>query len=88
VWCSPDGSHIMFASFNDTNVGIMSFPWFSSSKSSNIISSGSIFPETRTIRYPTPGTSNPEVQLWIYDVTNFTDIQKFYIQPPLTLDGQ
>lgn len=80
----------MYASFNDTNVGVMTFPWFASGAAITTSSktSSSTFPETRTIRYPTPGTNNPEVTLWILDVTNVANPLKWLVKPPIVLEGQ
>lgn len=46
------------------------------------------FPDAQSIRYPTPGTLNPEVTLWLLDLTNFTDVQKYEIKQPASLEGQ
>ncbi|XP_055836833.1 inactive dipeptidyl peptidase 10 isoform X2 [Episyrphus balteatus] len=91
IWSSPDGSQFMYASFNDTNVGIMTYPWLASGAiiaAGAGMSSGSSFPETKSVRYPTPGTTNPEVHLWIVDISNLTDIQRNLVKPPPSLDGQ
>ncbi|KAJ6649253.1 Inactive dipeptidyl peptidase 10 [Pseudolycoriella hygida] len=90
IWSSQDGSHILYASFNDTNVGMMTYPWFASGAviSAGGIGSGSSFPETRSVRYPTPGTVNPESRLWVVDLTNTSDIQRYLVTPPIALDGQ
>nr|NP_001263157.1 uncharacterized protein Dmel_CG17684, isoform D [Drosophila melanogaster]ELP57402.1 uncharacterized protein Dmel_CG17684, isoform D [Drosophila melanogaster] len=90
IWTSSDGTHFMYALFNDTNVGMMTYPWLSSGAlfSGSGIFSGSIFPETKMVRFPTPGTTNPEVELWAVDITNLSDIQKFNIKPPATIYGQ
>lgn len=90
IWTSDDGTHIMFASFNDTQVGTMAYPWFTSGAVMAVhsIGGGSSFPETKTIRYPTPGTVNPDVQLWIVDVSNTSVFQQWPVTPPITLDGQ
>lgn len=37
IWSSNDGSKLLYASFNDTNVGQMIYPWFSSN---SLIQSG------------------------------------------------
>jgi len=68
----------------------MTYPWLSSgaSFSRKGIFSENIFPETKIVRYPTPGTANPDVQLWAVDITNLSAIQKFKIKPPASLDGQ
>ncbi|KAH8234498.1 hypothetical protein KR032_001141 [Drosophila birchii] len=80
----------MFAMFNDSKVGLMSYPWLSSGAifSGIGISSESYFPETKNVRYPTPGAPNPEVKLWAVNITNLDAIQKFQIKPPVSLDGQ
>lgn len=90
IWSSDDGSHIMFVSFNDTQVGTMVYPWFDSGAVMAVHSSSSTsFPETRTVRYPTPGSANPDVHLWIVNIGNTsTTIQKWSVTPPITLDGQ
>lgn len=90
IWSSADGTHIMFASFNDTRVGMMTYPWFASGAkmTANGIGSVNSFPETRSIRYPTPGTANPAVGLWILDVTNTSDIRRSNVHPPMALEGQ
>lgn len=61
--------------------------------SSSVPSSGGLtskgsFPESRSIRYPTPGTLNPEVTLWLLDLSNLTDIKKHWIKEPILLEGQ
>lgn len=49
----------MFASFNDTHVGTMAYPWFTSGTVMAVHSVGgsNSFPETRTVHYSTPGTT-------------------------------
>ena len=58
------------------------------------------FPPSRSVRYPTPGSTNPDVELWIADFTNFTNSYnnatnvtnlipvKVKIKPPVIIDGQ
>lgn len=50
--------------------------------------SGAVFPETRSLRYPTPGTVLPEVLMHVLDVSNVTAVKRYVIQPPQTLQGQ
>lgn len=93
IWSSNDGTHIMFASFDDTNVGTMTYPWFATGAVMTVHGlggggGGSTFPETRSVRYPTPGTNNPEVRLQIVDISNMNAIQRWNVTPPITLDGQ
>lgn len=90
IWTSDDGTHIMFATFNDTQVGTMAYPWFASGAvmAVNSIGGGGSFPETRTVRYPTPGSVNPDVRLSIVDVSNTSSFSQWPVTPPITLDGQ
>lgn len=100
VWPSPDGQRLAYASFNDSEVGIMSYPWFHTASSlvaGAVHAAGASFPEARTVRYPTPGSRNPVVQLWVIDVLdgasgNVTDAaagaQSWPVRPPATLEGQ
>ncbi|SPP81613.1 prolyl endopeptidase FAP isoform X2 [Drosophila guanche] len=90
IWSSADGTHFMFALFNDTQVGMMTYPWLSSGAlfAGSGYSAGSYFPETKNVRYPTPGTVNPEVQLWVVDISNFGAIEHVELRPPKSLNGQ
>lgn len=70
---------------------MMTYPWLASGSIivANGMISGSSFPETRNVRYPTPGTVNPDVTIWIADITNTTaDILKWQLKPPSVLNGQ
>ncbi|KAG5684830.1 hypothetical protein PVAND_014041 [Polypedilum vanderplanki] len=90
LWSSHDGMFLLYATFNDSNVGQMVYPWFSSSpvlQSGGLSSRGS-YPDSQSIRYPTPGTLNPEVTLWLLDISNITDVQKYHIKEPNSLEGQ
>lgn len=65
LWGSPDGTHIMYASFNDSEVRILAFPWFGSASISGslkgVSSMWTTFPESRTVRYPTVSYGNRAV---------------------------
>ncbi|KAL3281826.1 hypothetical protein HHI36_005026 [Cryptolaemus montrouzieri] len=89
LWSSNDTTHILYATFNDSEVGLLNFPWFSTipvlaGKSTHRTS----FPSYRTVRYPTPGSSNPKVELYVLDITNITDLQRYIVTPPQALIGQ
>ncbi|XP_044727006.1 inactive dipeptidyl peptidase 10 [Chrysoperla carnea] len=91
LWGSQDGTHIMFATFNDSDVGTLTYPWFATGPvitTSTGFGRRDNFPAAKTVRYPTPGTTNPVVQLWIIDVTNVTDPQRWEVKPPVALTGQ
>lgn len=53
LWPSKDGSHLLFATFNDTNVRTLTFPWFGVSSLSSSSNAFGTFPDARTVRYPT-----------------------------------
>ncbi|XP_011168172.2 inactive dipeptidyl peptidase 10 isoform X2 [Solenopsis invicta] len=76
IWPSSDGTHILFATFNDTRVTTLEFPWFGTTGQDgarlNPLSASKSFPPSRSIRYPIPGSSNPEVELWVMDLGNLT----------------
>lgn len=69
---------------------MMTYPWLASGAviTGSGVSAGSSFPETKNVRYPTPGTTNPEVKLWIVNITNITEIQHIELKPPPSLDEQ
>lgn len=90
LWTSVDGTHLMYATFNDSRVGMMTFPWFTSN--TVIAASGEgnreLFPVSKTIRYPTPGSVNPDVSLWVIDISNVSNIRKWEVIRPAALEGQ
>lgn len=91
MWNSPDSTHLIYATFNDSNVGTVTYPWFpmatglGDSVGAQRVSN---FPSARTVRYPRPGTPNPQVQLWVLDISNLTDLHRQEIMPPRALFGQ
>lgn len=105
AWPSSDGTHLLFASFNDTKVTALEFPWFSTQPGQDGPSSSPLFtprrgsfPPSRSVRYPTPGSPNPEVELWIMELGNLTNsingtansttLSRIRLKPPTALDGQ
>lgn len=107
IWPSPDGSKLLFASFNDSRVTTLEFPWFGTLMGQDSASSSPLgtarrgsFPPSRSIRYPTPGSPNPEVDVWMLDVTSGTSsttknssaagtsFARMRLKPPPVFDGQ
>ncbi|XP_011055618.1 PREDICTED: inactive dipeptidyl peptidase 10 isoform X1 [Acromyrmex echinatior] len=103
IWPSPDGTHVLFATFNDTRVSALEFPWFGTpgqdGAGSNPLSASRSFPPSRSVRYPRPGFPNPEVGLWIIDLSNVSSANyngtgnvtwstKIKLRPPALLDEQ
>ncbi|KAL2736924.1 dipeptidyl aminopeptidase-like protein 6 isoform X1 [Vespula squamosa] len=107
TWPSPDGTHILFASFNDTKVTALEFPWFGTQSGQEGSASTPLgaprrgsFPPSRSVRYPTPGSANPEVDLWLLEVNSTNNLTngngttgpwgstKTKLKPPPVLEGQ
>lgn len=65
LWFSPDGSRVAFAQFNDTLVKQYSYTLYGNP--GNIQDQ---YPRTVSVRYPKVGTTNPIVQLKVYDLIN------------------
>ncbi|XP_030761357.1 inactive dipeptidyl peptidase 10 isoform X2 [Sitophilus oryzae] len=90
LWASYDGTHLLYATFNDSDVGILNFPWF---QTETVLAAGKAsnrpmsFPSSRSVRYPTPGTPIPQVQLWVTDLGNLTNKPQ-EVLPPKALLGQ
>ncbi|XP_034243089.1 LOW QUALITY PROTEIN: probable dipeptidyl-aminopeptidase B [Thrips palmi] len=57
IWISPDSKYMLFASFNDSRVGELKYPYYGS------LQEGLRYPKINTLRYPKAGTPNPEVAL-------------------------
>lgn len=53
MWPSKDGKYLLFATFNDTNVRTLAFPWFGVSSLSSSTNAFGSFPDARTVHYPT-----------------------------------
>nr|XP_029728882.1 dipeptidyl peptidase 4-like isoform X2 [Aedes albopictus] len=90
MWFSPDGNHIMYATFNDSRVGQMTYPWFTTTTT---LSAGrddnrTLFPISKQMRYPTPGSINPEVTLWVVDIRNLSNIITSELSRPAALEEQ
>jgi Dipeptidyl peptidase IV (DPP IV) N-terminal region len=46
IWFSEDGLQISYATFNDSKVEELKYPWFGT------LDEGKLYPDTRTLRYP------------------------------------
>ncbi|CAH0551631.1 unnamed protein product [Brassicogethes aeneus] len=76
LWMSRDGLLLIFASFNDSLVEELRFPWYGSA------SDGRLYPDIRSLRYPKPGTRNPQVTLTIADLADTSNIKTKTVIPP------
>lgn len=76
LWSSTDGHMLVFASFNDTLVEELRFPWYGSP------TEGRLYPDIRSLRYPKPGTRNPQVSLTVADLADPSNIRMRAVKPP------
>ncbi|KAF5307855.1 hypothetical protein FQR65_LT06587 [Abscondita terminalis] len=91
LWTSYDSSHLLYATFNDSDVRTLIYPWFTSGSilaAGGTVLSAPTFPPYRSVRYPTPGTPNPTVQLWVLDISNVTDLKRWQVMPPPSISKQ
>ncbi|XP_063230556.1 inactive dipeptidyl peptidase 10-like [Bacillus rossius redtenbacheri] len=71
LWFSPDGQYLLFASFNDSAVGELRYPWYGGLK----------YPAVRTLRYPKAGTRNPAATLWAVDLNHPSQLRPVDLKP-------
>ncbi|XP_066142591.1 inactive dipeptidyl peptidase 10 [Euwallacea fornicatus] len=76
IWMSSDGMLMVFATFNDTLVEELRFPWYGN------VDEGRLYPDIRSLRYPKPGTRNPVVTLTMADLADISNIKTKKIIPP------
>ncbi|KAG1652984.1 Prolyl endopeptidase FAP [Nymphon striatum] len=97
VWWSPNGDRICYATFDDTKVKSISYPFYG-----KISDAEHPYPRLFSVKYPKvlgvvfffniftvhlnfqPGTINPEVSLWVVDI-NSTSINPSVITPPSSI---
>ncbi|XP_072156634.1 inactive dipeptidyl peptidase 10 isoform X2 [Bemisia tabaci] len=80
LWMSSDGNLLLYACFNDSLVGEVKFPWYGTSDDSQ-----QYYPEIRSLRYPKAGTNNPEVSLFVADLSDVSNIKTKLLKPPMML---
>lgn len=74
LWFSPDGALLAYATYNDTRVPVMTLPYYG--RPGDLT-----FQYTRAvnIRYPKPGTNNPDVTLSVFDPSTGVRVT---VEPP------
>ncbi|XP_071447792.1 prolyl endopeptidase FAP isoform X1 [Hetaerina americana] len=82
LWFSSDGHMMLYATFNDTMVEELRYPWFGS------LDEGRLYPEIRSLSYPKPGTPNPIVTLWVADLADPKNIRTRDLKPPSALANE
>ncbi|XP_071448145.1 venom dipeptidyl peptidase 4-like [Hetaerina americana] len=68
MWFSPSGENLAFASFNDSETQIMTIPYYGPPGNLQFQ-----YPRELHIRYPKPGTPNPQVSLRVINLTSAGD---------------
>jgi dipeptidyl aminopeptidase len=76
-WWSPDGNRVAYLRLDETKVQTYSFPIYNPTE---INGKASLYPSTVDMKYPKPGTPNPTVSVFVYDVV--TGIKSELHQPP------
>ncbi|XKL68722.1 hypothetical protein PGB90_006491 [Kerria lacca] len=85
-WPSADGSLLLFATFNDSNVENFEYPWMEDGFQ-NVDPMKLIY--TKSVRYPTPGTNIPKAELWLFNITLSNETSSpIKIEPPAPLFGE
>lgn len=71
IWFSPQGNKLAYASFDDTKVASIEYPIYGLYDDPN-----NIYPETASVKYPKAGKTNPEVTLYVVDLTSSEFVSK------------
>ncbi|XP_057333646.1 dipeptidyl aminopeptidase-like protein 6 [Microplitis mediator] len=79
IWMSKDGHMMLYASFNDSLVEEMHISWFGAENKN-------LYPETLSLRYPRPGTPNPQVKLHVADLADPKNINIKTVKPPAIIE--
>ncbi|KAG7301116.1 hypothetical protein JYU34_015522, partial [Plutella xylostella] len=63
LWFSPDGQHLLYVSYNDTDVQEHKYPWYGLDSPEP-----PAYPSIRTLRYPKMNTKNPVATVFVVSV--------------------
>ncbi|XP_052531442.1 dipeptidyl peptidase 4-like isoform X2 [Tympanuchus pallidicinctus] len=74
LWWSPNGNFVAYAAFNDTEVPVVEYSFYSEDTLQ--------YPKTIRIPYPKAGAKNPTVQFFIVDIQILPDFNATEISPP------
>lgn len=66
-WWSPDGNRLAYFELDESAVKTYSFPIYNPT---DINGKASLYPQSVNMKYPKPGTPNPSISVWVYDVTS------------------
>lgn len=65
LWWSPNGKFLAFTKINETEVNEFTIPYF-------VQNENDVYPEMKSIKYPKTGTSNPTIDLIVYNMVDET----------------
>ncbi|XP_009082796.1 PREDICTED: dipeptidyl peptidase 4, partial [Acanthisitta chloris] len=74
LWWSPNGDFVAFAAFDDTEVPVIEYSFYSEDTLQ--------YPKTIRIPYPKAGATNPTVKFFIVDTRSLPDFKLLEISPP------
>ncbi|OXB69255.1 hypothetical protein ASZ78_011375 [Callipepla squamata] len=74
LWWSPNGNFVAYAAFNDTEVPVIEYSFYSEDTLQ--------YPKTIRIPYPKAGAKNPTVQFFIVDIQMLPNFNTIEIPPP------
>ncbi|GAB0191522.1 dipeptidyl peptidase 4 [Grus japonensis] len=74
LWWSPNGNFVAYATFNDSEVPVIEYSFYSEDTLQ--------YPKTIRIPYPKAGATNPTVQFFIVDTKSLPDLRPTEISPP------
>lgn len=76
---SPDGAWLAFVAYNDSAVDRYEYTWLGDSWK---------YPQIRSIRYPKEGSRQPNVTVFVVDLSALKLIQRIRVQPPVAVLAQ
>ncbi|NWR72457.1 DPP4 peptidase, partial [Centropus unirufus] len=74
LWWSPNGDFVAYAAFNDSEVPVIEYSFYSEDTLQ--------YPKTIRIPYPKAGATNPTVKFFIVDTRSLPDFHSAEISPP------
>ncbi|XP_019409091.1 PREDICTED: dipeptidyl peptidase 4 [Crocodylus porosus] len=80
LWWSPNGNFIAYAEFNDTEVPVIEYSFYSEDTLQ--------YPKTIRIPYPKAGARNPTVKLFIVNTQSLTPLNSTEITVPRKISGE
>ncbi|NXY06284.1 DPP4 peptidase, partial [Pteruthius melanotis] len=80
LWWSPNGNFLAYAAFNDTEVPVIEYSFYSEDTLQ--------YPETIKIPYPKAGATNPTVRFFIVDTRSLPNTSFVEISPPAEIKSR